>query len=721
MTTERRASGHVPLTASSPRAHNNPAIPRDLQRPVKSEASASASGTAPPPPPTSPDRKRPRYEPALASRGMADEEEMDELDETEDTSKRPRGESDEPKIERKGSGPESISRSSSAAAHHAHWAGRSASAAVDSRYHQQQQQQHQQQQHPSQSQHHPQPPQHRTREGVEPAGGPDPRRYEYERPQLSRYDSGPGMREEGRHIGGLVGERYGGEADREARDRLAMEAKMEYSSSSARMPPPGAADHANLPPGFRKRPPSPPPRLPGFASLEHEGIGHRPREDGMMGGAYSSSPRRGVPFHGPSYGSYPLPQSRTPLMHHHPSPTPSTSYGNPPMIHPALAGLPGAGGGPGGKQQPSFVSKLYSMLEDPSISDLISWGSSGTVFSVANPAEFSRLVLPNWFKHSNWQSFVRQLNMYGFHKVNHSYQGNPTDEVQVWEFRHPSFRRGEIALLNDIKRKSSRQKRGGSPRGSIGGADMRADRSGGSSTPSPEVPLATIPGHDGMRMMGGMGPGGLRGGREFGYGDDRMDPHGYVDRREMRGYPSEREYGPGGPRGVAADEYGYMRGGKVEGHLGLTPAGGPASASGMGPPFAAGGTDGARRAAEPIMERAEAIARFEDLSERTDAIIRHASFLESQIRLLTDQLIESRSFTESAVRDEMTSLLDRLERALSSPAPPGVDPSAKMVEVLRGQLAYYSHRGGAGPNERVNKPPAPSGSAAVADPKRPSV
>ena len=62
------------------------------------------------------------------------------------------------------------------------------------------------------------------------------------------------------------------------------------------------------------------------------------------------------------------------------------------------------------------MSKLYSMLEDPSISDLISWGSSGTVFSVANPAEFSRLVLPNWFKHSNWQSFVRQLNMYGFHK-----------------------------------------------------------------------------------------------------------------------------------------------------------------------------------------------------------------------------------------------------------------------------------------------------------------
>lgn len=391
------------------------------------------------------------------------------------------------------------------------------------------------------------------------------------------------------------------------------------------------------------------------------------------------------------------------------------------MIHPALAGLPGAGGGPGGKQQPSFVSKLYSMLEDPSIADLISWGSSGTVFSVANPAEFSRLVLPNWFKHSNWQSFVRQLNMYGFHKVNHSYQGNPTDEVQVWEFRHPSFRRGEIALLHDIKRKSSRQKRGGSPRGSIGGADMRADRSGGSSTPSPEVPLATIPGHDGMRIMGGMGPGGHRGGREFAYGDDRMDGHAYVDRREMRGYAGERDYSASGPRGIPADEYGYMRGGKMEGQLGIT-TGGPGAGAGMGPPFAPGSDENARRAVEPIMERAEAMGRFEDLSERTDAIIRHASFLESQIRLLTDQLIDARAFTESAVRDEMILMLDRLERALSSPTPPGVDPTAKMVEVLRGQLSYYSHRS-AGPNDRVNKPPAPTGSAVGTgtDPKRPSV
>ncbi|TKY86427.1 hypothetical protein EX895_004576 [Sporisorium graminicola] len=730
MSTERRASGLGPsLTVTSPRAQNNQAVPRDLQRSTRPESStaATAAAAAAPPSTGSPDRKRPRYEPALASRSVGDEEELDELDDSEDMPKRPRGESEEPKVERKGSGPESTSRSSSATAYHSHWAGRSASATLDSRYHQ------------PQSQHqHQQPQQHRMREGTDMAGVPDPRRHEFDRPYASRYDSGHGhglgLREDGRPISGLVGERFSGDADREPRDRVHVETKMEYTSPSMRMPPPGAGD-PNLP-SFRNRPSSPPPRLPGFASLESDGLGARTRggDDGGMPGAYSHSPRRAMPFQGPSYGNYPPPPGRSSLMHHHPSPTPSTSYGNPPMIHPALAGLPGAGGGPGGKQQPSFVSKLYSMLEDHSISELISWGSSGTVFSVANPAEFSRLVLPNWFKHSNWQSFVRQLNMYGFHKVNHSYQGNPSDEVQVWEFRHPSFRRGEIALLNDIKRKSSRQKRGGSPRGSIGGADMRADRSGGSSTPSPEVPLATIPGHDGMRMMGGgggggvmgmgMGPSGHRGGREFAYGDERMDAHGYVDRRELRGYGGggERDYAAAvGPRGVPADEYAYARG-KVEGHLGMANPGGPPPASGMAPPLAAADNAVVRRTGDHIMDRAETMSRFEDLSERTDAIIRHASFLETQIRLLSEQLIDARAFTASVVREEMLQMLDRLERVLSAPAPPGIDATTKTVEAIRSQLAYYSHRSAAGgPGERANKPTAPITGGAGVDPTRPSV
>lgn len=50
------------------------------------------------------------------------------------------------------------------------------------------------------------------------------------------------------------------------------------------------------------------------------------------------------------------------------------------------------------------------MLEDMSIHNLISWSDGGDLFSVSNPTAFSKTVLPQYFKHNNWQSFVRQLN-----------------------------------------------------------------------------------------------------------------------------------------------------------------------------------------------------------------------------------------------------------------------------------------------------------------------
>ncbi|KAJ1888658.1 Flocculation suppression protein [Kickxella alabastrina] len=105
------------------------------------------------------------------------------------------------------------------------------------------------------------------------------------------------------------------------------------------------------------------------------------------------------------------------------------------------------------KTHAAFVSKLYAMVSDTTTDKLISWASDGDCFKVTDPMEFSREVLPAYFKHGNWQSFVRQLNMYGFHKINDLAYGGIFGDTQLWMFKHPFFQRGELKMLQKIKRR----------------------------------------------------------------------------------------------------------------------------------------------------------------------------------------------------------------------------------------------------------------------------
>ncbi|PGH02401.1 hypothetical protein GX51_04709 [Blastomyces parvus] len=107
--------------------------------------------------------------------------------------------------------------------------------------------------------------------------------------------------------------------------------------------------------------------------------------------------------------------------------------------------------------QTAFIHKLYSMLQDPAIQHLISWSSSNESFVMSPSQDFSK-VLAQYFKHTNVSSFVRQLNMYGFHKVSDVFHTGSPDS-QMWEFKHGNgnFKKGDVAGLREIKRRASRQ------------------------------------------------------------------------------------------------------------------------------------------------------------------------------------------------------------------------------------------------------------------------
>ncbi|ODV85435.1 hypothetical protein CANARDRAFT_178831, partial [[Candida] arabinofermentans NRRL YB-2248] len=101
-----------------------------------------------------------------------------------------------------------------------------------------------------------------------------------------------------------------------------------------------------------------------------------------------------------------------------------------------------------------FVKKLFQMLEENSYASIVRWSDTGDSFVITDTNEFTKEVLPRHFKHSNFASFVRQLNKYDFHKVKISNDLKMRYQIEnIWEFKHPDFQQHNKESLENIKRK----------------------------------------------------------------------------------------------------------------------------------------------------------------------------------------------------------------------------------------------------------------------------
>ncbi|GMI99819.1 heat shock transcription factor A8 [Hibiscus trionum] len=102
----------------------------------------------------------------------------------------------------------------------------------------------------------------------------------------------------------------------------------------------------------------------------------------------------------------------------------------------------------GGQSVAPFLRKCYEMVDDEATDSIISWTQNNDSFIIWDLTEFSVGLLPQYFKHNNFASFIRQLNIYGFRKI----------DADRWEFANDGFIRGQKDLLKNIARRKYSQR-----------------------------------------------------------------------------------------------------------------------------------------------------------------------------------------------------------------------------------------------------------------------
>ena len=94
---------------------------------------------------------------------------------------------------------------------------------------------------------------------------------------------------------------------------------------------------------------------------------------------------------------------------------------------------------------------MHAILTNPNLNDVVAWAPHGRSWCILKPREFEIRVLPKYFEHSKFSSFVRQANGWGFRRLSQGHDRNA--------YYHEYFLRGMPWLCKKMRRPKVAEKK----------------------------------------------------------------------------------------------------------------------------------------------------------------------------------------------------------------------------------------------------------------------
>lgn len=104
---------------------------------------------------------------------------------------------------------------------------------------------------------------------------------------------------------------------------------------------------------------------------------------------------------------------------------------------------------------PNFPAKMHSILSRADLADVVAWNPHGRSWRVLKPREFEVKVIPTYFEHAKYSSFIRQANGWGFRRITQGRDRN--------SYYHEMFLRGLPHLCKVMKRPGVSEKQATDP------------------------------------------------------------------------------------------------------------------------------------------------------------------------------------------------------------------------------------------------------------------